>query len=328
MDLGKTQCLDHQMIGTAQQSAYVLQKVLNLQLNPHRKKKTNKRSKLSPHGNLLECLCNTNLGPFFRAQPGSTLPVSNPLCYHSSLSLAANPSKGHTQIMASKQSTSRPSGPTGLTRGYLFTYNTANLLTWGTCLLYTASLIPNALASNTLSSIFPTTFNPLLLATQSLALLEVLHSLVRLVRAPFITTAMQVASRLLVVWGILVPFGGEIVGARGTQVGDYAYLGCVAAWGITEVIRYGFFAITLSGGNVPAWWTWLRYNTFYVLYPIGITSECTLIFKALGPAGELNPLFQYFLIAVLVIYVPGSYILYTHMIAQRRKVLRGKKRAD
>ncbi|OOQ89971.1 phosphatase-like protein [Penicillium brasilianum] len=230
--------------------------------------------------------------------------------------------------MASKQSTPRPSGPTGLTRGYLFTYNTANLLAWGTCLLYTASLIPNALASSTLSSIFPTTFNPLLLATQSLALLEVLHSLVRLVRAPFITTAMQVASRLLVVWGILVPFGGEIVGARGTQVGDYAYLGCVAAWGITEVIRYGFFAITLSGGDVPAWWTWLRYNTFYVLYPIGITSECTLIFKALGPAGQLNPLFQYFLIAVLVIYVPGSYILYTHMIAQRRKVLRGKKRAD
>lgn len=160
--------------------------------------------------------------------------------------------------MASKQSTPRSSGPTGLTRGYLFTYNTANLVAWGTCLLYTASLIPNALASSTLSSIFPTTFNPLLLATQSLALLEVLHSLVRLVRAPFITTAMQVASRLLVVWGILVPFGGEIVGARGTQVGDYAYLGCVAAWGITEVIRYGFFAITLSGGNVPAWWTWLR----------------------------------------------------------------------
>lgn len=86
-----------------------------------------------------------------------------------------------------------------------------------------------------------------------------------------------------------------------------------------------------------------RYNTFYLLYPIGITSECTLIVQALGPAGDLNPLFQYALIAILVIYVPGmfklndwemlanwlgSYILYTHMIAQRRKVLRGKQRAD
>lgn len=78
-------------------------------------------------------------------------------------------------------------------------------------------------------------------------------------RAPVLTTAMQVASRLLVVWGILAPFGGEIVGATGrTQIGDYAYLGCVGAWGVTEVIRYGFFAITLSGNAVPAWWTWLR----------------------------------------------------------------------
>lgn len=154
--------------------------------------------------------------------------------------------------------TTRPSGPTGLTRGYLFTYNTANLFAWGTCLIYTASLVPEALAHNKLPSIFPATFNPLLLATQSLALLEVLHSLVGIVRAPFVTTAMQVASRLLVVWGILAQFGGDIVGAKSTQLGDYAYLGCVAAWGITEVIRYGFFAITLSGGSVPAWWTWLR----------------------------------------------------------------------
>lgn len=48
-----------------------------------------------------------------------------------------------------------------------------------------------------------------------------------------------------------------------------------------------------------------RYNTFYVLYPIGITSECTLIYQALGPAAGIDPLFRYFLIAVLVIYVPG-----------------------
>lgn len=154
-----------------------------------------------------------------------------------------------------KSTTPSSSSPTDLTKAYLFAYNAINLLSWGTCLLYTASLIPN----NPLQTIFNQTFSPLLLATQSLAILEVLHSLVRLVRAPVLTTAMQVASRLLVVWGILAPFGGEIVGATGrTQIGDYAYLGCVGAWGVTEVIRYGFFAITLSGNAVPAWWTWLR----------------------------------------------------------------------
>jgi hypothetical protein len=241
---------------------YILLKTLNLKLDPRRIIIIN-MDKLSPHGNLLECLCNINLGPFSQAQRSSTFPHhSQPqhlfLLLKPPIHLWFTSQNKTTHTMPSKKTTPRPSGPSGLTRGYLFTYNTANLLAWGTCLLYTASLIPTALSSNTLPTIFTTTFNPLLLATQSLALLEVLHSLVGLVRAPFITTAMQVASRLLVVWGILTPFGGEIVGAKNAQVGDYAYLGCVAAWGVTEVIRYGFFAITLSGGSVPGWWTWLR----------------------------------------------------------------------
>lgn len=54
-----------------------------------------------------------------------------------------------------------------------------------------------------------------------------------------------------------------------------------------------------------------RYNTFYIFYPIGISSECTLIFQALGPAGELSPLFRYLLIAILVIYVPGMLIFFS-----------------
>lgn len=114
----------------------------------------------------------------------------------------------------------------------------------------------------------------------------------------------------------------------GAKVGDFAFLGCMGAWGVTEIIRYGFFALQVLGLRVPSWWMWLRYNTFFVLYPIGISSECILIFKALEPAAELNPLYKWFLIANLVIYVPGSYILYTHMMAQRRRVLRGKKRVD
>ncbi|KAJ5928675.1 hypothetical protein N7466_007631 [Penicillium verhagenii] len=233
--------------------------------------------------------------------------------------------------MASSSSApkSRSSGPSGITRAYLFLYNAFNLATWAFCVGYTASLVPGHFASNTLHSIFPQTFSPYLLATQSIATLEILHSLLRLVRAPFFTTAMQVASRLVLVWGIMVPFGGQVVGAASTtQLGDYAYLGCVTAWGITEIIRYGFFAITLSGNEVPKWWTWLRYNTFYVLYPIGISSECVLLYLSLGPAADVSPLLFWGLVAILAVYVPGSYILYSHMIAQRRKVLRGKQRAD
>ncbi|PYI00569.1 PTPLA-domain-containing protein [Aspergillus sclerotiicarbonarius CBS 121057] len=213
--------------------------------------------------------------------------------------------------------------PNLLQKTYLVTYNTTSLLLWTTCTLRTLLLLLN---NTPIPQIFTDVY-PLLKITQSLALLEIIHSLVGLVRAPVMTTGMQVASRILLVWGIMFPFQGVIVGEtadNGVQVGDWGFLGCMLAWGVTEIIRYGFFALQVSGMGVPAAWTWLRYNTFYVLYPLGISSECVMVFKALGPAGDVSPLFKWFLVLVLGVYVPGSYILYTHMIAQRRKALKKK----
>lgn len=154
-------------------------------------------------------------------------------------------------------------------------------------------------------------------ATQTLALAEVLFSLSGLVRAPLFTTAMQVASRLFLVWGVVAQY----TGVAGFSA---AYTSMLVAWSVTEVIRYSFFACSLGLGDVPAFLLWLRYNTFFLLYPIGISSECWLIFKTIGAAYESNPLFGFLWIGVLVVYVPGSYILYTHMMAQRRKVMRAQ----
>ncbi|RAL04032.1 protein tyrosine phosphatase-like domain-containing protein [Aspergillus ibericus CBS 121593] len=211
---------------------------------------------------------------------------------------------------------------------YLTLYNTISLLLWTTCTIQTLlHLLPPT--PTPLPQIFTNVY-PLLQITQSLALLEILHSMIGLVRAPVMTTVMQVASRILLVWGIMFPFGGVVVGETGiggdgVKTGDWGFLGCMAAWGVTEIIRYGFFALQVSGVGVPGVWGWLRYNTFYVLYPLGISSECIMVFKALGPAGDVSPLYKWFLVAVLGIYVPvGSYILYTHMIAQRRKALKKK----
>lgn len=224
----------------------------------------------------------------------------------------------------------RSSSP--LTRYYLFAYNAISFVLWATCTIRGAFL---ALSSTPLPAIFHDIYYPLLTVTQSLAILEILHSLLGLVRAPVVTTAMQVASRLLLVWGVMGPFydrgdGLGIVGgdSEGSRIGNLAFLGCLGAWGVTECIRYGFFALQVLGATVPKWWMWLRYNTFYILYPVGISSECILVVLALKPAALLHPLYRSFLVAVLVIYVPGSYILYTHMISQRRKALRGKKRTD
>ena len=52
-------------------------------------------------------------------------------------------------------------------------------------------------------------------------------------------TLMQVSSRLLLVWGIVnnFPFVASSAG----------YSSMLFAWGVTEVVRYGFFVFTLSG---------------------------------------------------------------------------------
>ena len=97
------------------------------------------------------------------------------------------------------------------------------------------------------------------------------------------------------------------------------------AWSVTEIIRYSYFAVNLFYGSVPKFMTWLRYNTFFVLYPLGISSECWLVYKAIGPARQLNQAYEWVLKLILFVYVPGAYVLYTHMMAQRRKVLRGLK---
>lgn len=150
-----------------------------------------------------------------------------------------------------------------LTRLYLVLYNALSFGLWATCTFRTAALALQ-FAPDALAQVFGHVHSPLLTTTQSLAILEVVHSLVGIVRAPLVTTAMQVASRLLLVWGVMYPFAGDILGntASSDAPGDYAFLGCLFAWGITECIRYGFFVLQVSGFTVPSWWMWLRYMLF------------------------------------------------------------------
>lgn len=221
-----------------------------------------------------------------------------------------------------------------LSQKYLLAYNGLCLALWATVTLRALTLLPVLLSHNKLYGLYHALF-PLLKWTQTLAVLEIVHSVVGIVRASLMTTAMQVASRILVVWAVMDLFpelivtknvwGRDTAGARGTP---YAFAGCVLAWGITEIIRYGFFVWKEGiSSRIPGWLTWLRYNTFFVLYPIGISSECWLMYSTIEPAKRqyegLDLLFK----AVLLIYVPGSYILYTHMMKQRRKVLKGKQKA-
>ncbi|OCH88253.1 PTPLA-domain-containing protein [Obba rivulosa] len=171
---------------------------------------------------------------------------------------------------------------------------------------------------------------------QSFAVLEVLHVLLGWVRSPLGTTLAQVASRLYLVWGITYLFDNTRT--------HPLYASMVLSWAITEVVRYSFYAFALLGRE-PRFLLLLRYTLFYVLYPTGAGSEAGLIYASLpspGPAASLlshlpvrfqalfeKPWYQALHDDVrgvlFCIWWPGLYVMYTHMMKQRRRVL-GKGR--
>ncbi|KAK0212922.1 PTPLA-domain-containing protein [Desarmillaria ectypa] len=157
---------------------------------------------------------------------------------------------------------------------------------------------------------------------QSCAILEVVHVLLGWVRSPLSTTAMQVASRLYAIWGVTEPFQ--------RVCSNPLYTTMVFAWSATEVVRYSFYASTLLG-HEPKQLLYLRYTLFYVLYPLGASSEAFLNYATL-PASSPIPSWlswaqgmwkptDYFRGLLFLIWWPGLYVMYTHMIVQRRKVL-------
>ncbi|KAG9086392.1 hypothetical protein FRC07_013103 [Ceratobasidium sp. 392] len=105
----------------------------------------------------------------------------------------------------------------------------------------------------------------------------------------------------------------------------------VLAWSITEVIRYSFYAFNLAGKE-PGILVYLRYTTFYILYPLGASSEAALIYATLPNSSPFSGNWTaYDLLRgfFFTIWWPGLYVMYTYMIKQRRKVLGGgKPRSD
>ncbi|KAL2213513.1 PTPLA-domain-containing protein [Sarocladium strictum] len=211
--------------------------------------------------------------------------------------------------MAPQQAAKKPVRQSPNTKIYLLLYNFNNTCLWSIVL---GRALINVVFGGTETVVKE--MGDFVCYVQSIALLEIVHSLTGLVRAPLFTTVLQVFSRIFLVWFIVFPFP-EVATSP-------AYTSMILAWSITEVIRYAYFVVTIAGFDIPEL-TWLRYSTFYVLYPPGILSEAYLAYKAaIGPASTLHELYPYFIWAVLVIYVPSSPIMYTHMMAQRRKIMK------
>ncbi|SCU83151.1 LADA_0C09846g1_1 [Lachancea dasiensis] len=158
-------------------------------------------------------------------------------------------------------------------------------------------------------------------AIQCGALIEIFNSLTGIVRAPLLTTVAQVASRLLLTVGVF-QFLPESYNAH-----NFTFLTLLIAWSTTEVVRYSFYYcnLTLSSG-APRILIVLRYNLFWILYPLGVASELLILYSSLSVAETNYPVaVKWGLIAGMLVYIPGFPMLFSHMVAQRKKVMKSSK---
>jgi len=202
-----------------------------------------------------------------------------------------------------------------MARLYLLAYNFFSTLSWSYLLFRT---LQHALSPHTSTY---SALGPIVPYVQTTAILEVLHVLLGWVRSPLPTTIIQVSSRLFLVWGITEQFNSAQT--------NVLYTTMILSWSLTEVIRYSFYAFSLLGSEPPRLLTYLRYTTFYVLYPLGAGSEAFLIFTTVPSLESFKQgtvsLWDMARAVLFLIWWPGLYVMYTHMMVQRRKVLGGKK---
>nr|CAH0111357.1 unnamed protein product [Daphnia galeata] len=168
-----------------------------------------------------------------------------------------------------------------------------------------------------------------LLIFQSAAVFEIVHSATGIIPSNVGITFAQVFSRVFLLWPILY---------KVTETRDqFGFPLLLAAWTITEILRYLYYTLNLLS-TVPAIVQWCRYSFFIILYPIGITGELISCYCALphySTTQDFSTLlpnkwnftfsFYYYIILVMLAYIPVFPQLYGHMFLQRKKILGSKK---
>ncbi|CAL8075979.1 unnamed protein product [Calicophoron daubneyi] len=218
-----------------------------------------------------------------------------------------------------------PSSKMSLKKAYLFGYNVIQLLGWSYLLFI---YITESEASGAWLTISPKV-EFLLQVFQTLAFLEVIHAVTRLVRSSPFTTALQLFSRVFLVWGILYLIPQVKLQSYGIPL-------IMIPWCLSEMIRYAYYATNVYC-PAPTLITWLRYSGFVVLYPCGVTGELLLMYGAVQEKDQcdryslklpntLNCSFDYRCMIVLLMlsYVPFFPKLFGHMVSQRKKVFKVK----
>ncbi|XP_028162435.1 very-long-chain (3R)-3-hydroxyacyl-CoA dehydratase hpo-8 [Ostrinia nubilalis] len=217
--------------------------------------------------------------------------------------------------------TVRRSGPSAIGKSYLLAYNFLQTLGWSYLLWQSLVYFLNR---GTLDAYWDE-IKWTLYIFQGGAILEILHSLLGLVSSGILVVTMQVHSRVFLVFAILMALHSATV-SPGLPL-------CILAWSITEIVRYAFYGLNLINA-VPQTLSYLRYSTFLILYPLGVTGEILCMYHSLDEIVEKKLYtvsfpndwnvafnFYYFMYFYMFMYFPLFPYLFGHMLKQRRKVL-------
>jgi len=228
-----------------------------------------------------------------------------------------------------------------ITSIYLIIYNAMQFFGW-TYIAY--SLIPHLVylyETHTPSLNLYQDIAQLLKYYQVSAYLEVAHSILGLVKSCPFTTMMQVTSRVFIIYGVCD--NSKIV----QELLPLTIM--ILAWDFTEIIRYAYYVSNKVPEFKSSLLRWLRYSTFIIMYPIGVSCEYYCLWMSMPEIAEkINWFWSLDLVSsnktavkdpenlnhfkitiarscVLALYIYGFHKLYRHMWEQRRTALAGKE---
>ncbi|KAM6306954.1 LOW QUALITY PROTEIN: very-long-chain (3R)-3-hydroxyacyl-CoA dehydratase-like [Podargus strigoides] len=165
---------------------------------------------------------------------------------------------------------------------------------------------------------------------QTLVLMEIMNSLIGLVRSPLIPTVVQIFGRNFILFVVL----GSLEEMQSKPVVFFVFY----FWSIIELFRYPYYMLSCIGIEWKPL-TWLRYTTWIPLYPLGSLAEAVCIIQSIPVFSETgkfslglpNPLnvtvqFSFLLQIYLIAFFLGVFVNFCHLYKQRKQHLGPKKR--
>ena len=203
---------------------------------------------------------------------------------------------------------------------YLILYNFLQLCGWSCFFFRVTNYLIN---SKSLQEIYSNS-HLILECCQYGAFLEIIHSIIGLVKSSIFATSIQIIGRIIIV--LILQFFESAV--------SKGYFLIYFAWSMVEIVRYTYYIMNLLQKdffkfNIPYILIWCRYSFFVVLYPIGVSGEMITVWNA---KKDFNKYILYqtdkytfsaadLIYPIWIFYIPALIYLYGYLFKQRKKVL-------